>query len=777
MIWNKGSNYSNEDFFDLLIDANLQNDLFKNYFQHAVSDDIISCKDPDLFLDQNNNVAVSENVIEDISNSLAVFILIELDWSIEEDLGISIIQKLRIANVKVPVFFCSFHNEEYFKEKKADIIYFNGHYFINLPNDWESQTDAIESLDDMELADVQFHFCDIPGFIRTIWHKKQQAGSMSFNSGKIFIKELLNEIREIGSIPDVIKDETFKIESEIENINETSFSTFLDENTERRFLNLIDETKDEENHRYSGGWEVLILEDNRQDVQDLENKLKQIDENLLVHIAESYNKAIAIIKGDIFNKITVVIVDYRLEDSNGNCRQKQGYSFVSWLLKRKRLAEIFVYSGQSRVTVLNTFKKFGIKPNYRRKTEVTGSTVDKFVAEIIEKGNETYCALLNQPNIGYWNFSLKKFYAHFRNHPEYKNLEQQISRKAKHYIKQIDYFHRLNENDDELGWFNTLQKEGRIVPPFREIRKEGLKKKGEYDTPVMPLPYGKPDDNFEAFKKILIVRRIILWLRSQLGIEDNDLVANLIFKGTFSTTKTLDRPNLFSWFCVGENDFPTRILVEEKEWFKSIIHDYEDPQSINDKEKIVYFESGISEVSKLIVENLNLLKNEKQLFGKLQSDYFRYTITKKEGTQPLKVIRQIFDINEFHEYFDYLVQTNDNLQEEESIKKHLSTNNGSLKKSILKNYSQIVNQLVKDANIKYDKALNIFFNVYRGDLIEKLKEYFHIKIEVICQHPYQLINLINILKQFPAFDGNAGLTKIENELSEHINLKHYHGDN
>ncbi|MCD4680747.1 MAG: response regulator [Bacteroidales bacterium] len=771
IIWSE--NISEETLRFYLFGKNKNCNNFDKFFNEEINVTLV--KHSDLFPKQNE---INSKFLEEFS---ALFILAELNWNgnaLSDFYGIKVVQQLRLKNITAPIFICSFASENYpVKEKGFLILQSMGHYFIHLPTGITKDYE-IRLLEEMELEDIQLHFCDIVGLIKTIWHKKPEALILPFEEGKKYIKGLLEDIRNIGNLPHAIYKETKKVEDELIKIEKESFSTFLDENTERRFLIHLEDSSENAVFNYSGGWEVLILEDKPDQVQTLKNRLEEIHLELKVHLVSTYSEAINKIKEDLFNRITVVIVDYRLEDSLGNFKGKQGYSFISWLIQQNRFTDIFVYSGQSRTSVLSTFKRFGIQINYKRKTEVEGKILEDFLEEIIDKGNQMYEALLNQPHTGIWDYSLRSFYAHYRNHKDYILFEQQISQDAKRYIKQLDYFLNLSINDEENGWFNSLMKGGIIIPPFKGVRKLQLRKVG-HSVPPKPKRNGQDDEYYETFKKILVIRRIVLWLKNQTKIDNWLIIANLIFEGTFnskSEKKDTKDKTLITYSCVSDGDYPSRILVEEKNWYKSIIHDYDDPESIIDKEKIVFFDMCIKNIYSLISSNIEIIKSQSDIFEAILPFIIISRIIEKErDNQPFTKIWKVLG-EDFLEFLKYLFNINEFLLRNEIIHGHINSKDGSIKKIINKKLQPIIQMLNKEkAKIDYITPLRIFFSKDRGETVDVLEKYFYIEFEISCQHPHELLKLTNLLKRYPELKNNSVISKIEQELSMHINVDHYYG--
>ncbi len=766
IIWSEGISTETLDFY--LFNSRNKHEHLKNYFSEYK---LVLIK-PTQLLEESGEI--EKKFLNDFQS---IFILAELKWHNEilsNFYGIEIAQKLRLSDFIAPIFICSFVPEEYLVKKRNYLILKSiGHYFIHLPTglsmDWE-----IRVLDQMELVDIQSHYCDSAGIIKTIWHKKQEAIIMNFLEGKNFIKGLLDDIRNISNLPEPIYSETEKLERELNEVDEVSFSTFLDERTDRIFLSHLEDITDQPVYSYKKGWEVLILEDKPNQVKKLKEKLEKINDSLKVHLATSYIEAIKIISKDIFNKITIAIVDYRLEDSQGNSKEKQGYSFISWLLKENRFTDIFVYSGQSRTTVLNTFQSFGIKPSYKRKTEVIGKVLNDFIEEIVEKGNMMYSALLNQPRSGIWNHSLRVFYAHYRNHEDYILFESQISLEAKRYIKQLDYFLTLSVTAAENGWFNRLLREGILIPPFKGVRKGQLRdNKGK--LPPKPKPFGEYDEFFETFKIWLIIRRIVLWLKNQNGINDWKTIASLIFEGTFQTEKPDDKA-LMTYTCLSDDDYPSRILVEEKHWFQSIIHDYEDPESINDKEKIVYFDESINIMDTFLNDNMELIRTNQELHKAIQPFIIISRLIRiKTKDKTFYRLNEVFGL-EFLEFLNYLLNYNPSLQEVDIFKPYIK--DGSVKKTALSKLPALVKVLDERIDkLDYLTPLKFFFSKDRIELSEKIQDIFLIEFKINCLHPFELIEFVKLMRSSKEFINNSILPKIGEELSKYIDTDHYHGQN
>lgn len=719
------------------------------------------------------------------SDYSAFFMLAELNWhnhAYTDFYGIKVAQQLRLNNVKAPIFICSFVSEEYLiRNQNTLILKSAGHYFIRIPLGYRQHYE-INQLRDMELFDIQLHYCDPAGLIRTIWHRKHAALQKSnLDEGKKYLFGLLSQMRSVEGLNIGLTNQINEVTSRLDNIlgkdwdkNKEDLRLFLDEVTERHFTRHLEKNDSEFNAVCSGGWDILILDDNPDQVGAIISALKSVDKNLRVHLAKNYHEAVSIIEDDIFNRITLVIVDYVLEDENGYCKQPQGYAFIEWLNQQERFNEIILLSGQSRTSILSIFKKFGIHVTYKRKTELSGGLFTDFIEDLIEKGNETFEALLSQPTSGIWDFSLANFYKHYRNDPEYKAEENRICKEATRYVKQIDYYLNLKTGDDKLGWFNTLLKEGIIISPFKDIRREKLRRTKSNLVAPLPQKYDEKDENYETFKNILIIRRIILWLKTQRGITKWSILGALIFEGVLHPSHSGGgkEKNLMTFSCVSDSDFvenfPVRILVEEKQWLKGMLGvDYNAPEADIVKEKFVFFNQIITELNKIIETNNINLNDEK--YNAIQDLIFISTIKRKKNIdkkeevfdKPFILISKLIDEEMYFRFLDYFVNHHPSLKKKYFIDRHMNHKQNCLKRTVLKKLPQFIDEMdnlyveklgnPKDWSkaYKYTKALLLLFN--DSNYIRKTKllgQYFDVFFELNLSNIFEIKQVIDCIKEY-----------------------------
>jgi hypothetical protein len=617
IIWSKGTPETVVNYHTL--ERSKENEHFAEFF----NDDLqaVHLKDSDLF--EDTGVFKTAFLEEDYS---AYFILAELNWhnhALTDFYGIKVAQQLRLNNVKAPVFVCSFMPEGYFLNSgQYKILSFRGHYLIQLPNTMQEEIE-ISALDEMELMDCKMHYCGIEGAIREIYHRKQHVlPEKDVEKGKKQILELINEIKNLKNLPEYLNP---IIEKVIQEINDTKSSTdlkvFLKADDSKILAHLKEADRDIVNSKLyeavKNQWQMLILEDVPRDIDSLIGSLKKAGirkEDIL--LATNYIDAKRIIEKDRGNKIAVVICDYRLEDA-GKIKGKQGYSFVEWLAKQDRFNEIFVYSGLSRRFLKETFKRYNIRVTVNSKYEITDKMSD-FVDEVIEKGNEISDLITNRPTAEAWK-ELELYYSKYRQWEGYDKMESEVSEISRQVINQIRYLRDTIEKYDlkEKISFSKIQTfpnlTGRLFKDFEKVvvdnnpdlikdfAEENIKAytiKGKKDKETgkevskevyycfRPITDEKYRENY--FKNKLIARRIAWWLIMCEGMHLNTIYS-LLSKGEYFNYYFSKPENYDEWLSSVDNaipeiidaktlintrlavikeDFPFRLLVEEKNWFK-----------------------------------------------------------------------------------------------------------------------------------------------------------------------------------------------------------------
>lgn len=546
-------------FFYYLIEKNRLHNNFNYYFKDA------QLKDLKIKINSTDILKGDEKLQspEQWNDYDALFILAELDWhgnKITDFYGVRIAQKLRLNNVKCPVFICSFMPESYLIEKgQFKILNFRGHYFIHLPQGL-TEGRAIDPLDDMELLDAQSFFCNTEGLISSIFHNKSNARGKKLNDAKNY---LINEVYgRILNIDGLLEESRNVARSSIDKIKRIEKKEELEPLLNQNEATLLAPYQSgSQKNVYSieflpeGAWEMLILEDNEQQIKDLIHLVNERG-NVKIHIANTYNDAQKIIREDRANKITIVICDYRLEEE-GNIKGKQGYSFVQWLAKQNRFNEIFAYSGMARSFQSKIYEQFGIRVHSKNKNELYGKNLQEFVDELIYAGNRTWDIINSLPTAKQWD-ELKPFYSFFRSHANYQIWEDDISRGSNAIIEElISVIEKIEIDDNYLEdvnkkrIFNEIVKDNLEkcqIAQLKNLRAKNYIQKPITNSTIIPenstiiehqngkksykiLKEPRKKKYLDEFKSKMIARRVLIFFHFKYGLDRN-AIYNLLDKGT-----------------------------------------------------------------------------------------------------------------------------------------------------------------------------------------------------------------------------------------------------
>lgn len=534
-----------------------------------------------------------------------IYVQAELVWDGTECTkfnGIKLLQKLRLKDINLPVIVCSFVPLEILiKTYKFDILRFKGHGFIQLPNNETIHSNDEQPLDSMEMLDLTSHYCDLSGAITAIYHRKQQAGSDP-KVAKPFLIKMLNEICGLDGLPSALMtllDDDLATVSSIKDEDKKALDNYLDLKVTRLTSLLPSEDSNERKNgiKYEGHWEVLILDDELESDQ-IVSLIKTLQDNCVikVHTATNVEKAQKIIQEDVFNRITVVISDYRLEEE-GEIKGLQGYSFVQWLAREPRFNSIFVLSGLDSDFIEDIFKSYDIKVSSNNKNKYFDDGLEGYVNDIIKAGNNEYNCILNLPTAGVWDPHLKTFYAHYRMRPDHDNIERTISLRARRIVNELESFFSIESKKDN-NWFYKLLTEVKVMSPANSIttrlydEKTNKTKKIDIST-------------WKQFIEVMVYRRVAIYLVKIKG-QHVPIVSGLIHTGKFEPTKT----KIFTSLALSETDISDRILVEELNWFKVFLDINSERKNMAEREHIVFFKN--------LINKLELFLNKSERFDKVR---------------------------------------------------------------------------------------------------------------------------------------------------------------
>ncbi len=548
----------------------------------------------DVLIPIDSNLNAEERGLKEFSH---IIVLYELTWKKNDETnynysdlyGIKLVKdELRLNHkLKQPILFVSMLPLSYIlSDASNEILKAVGHSFLRLPFNAENLSNILQNLNELtklQLLDVRLNFCTPNGLIGEVEHR--YSGKISTIIAKIddktnedtLKKELINivdlYIRDIKSIypeplPNILSDLVNEFNRYVNKNQFEHLTAILKSIRENLIIPGTDD--DSAKGKKEGNWKILILEDEpkRQATVDLINALKERDfSDDSIIIAETYEEAKIAIDNDKFNFITVILADYRLEEEwNGTeekptkrQQSKQGYDFINDVSQLSRFNALFVLSGLSRSFLLQSFAGYPRKPFIFSKTDLEQSknAVNMLADMILDQGNEMHEIILNRPITGNWK-NIQKHYLYHRtqNHEE---TEKYICKQVSDYIKIIET--AIRNRDYEF-----------VIPTYIDNIEKNLS-----DNNIK---------NFNIFKNILILRRIMIWMKLIMRFETMKILS--CFYGFLDVDKCIcenntNRKNFdnrgkqkFIALALTPPGIPFGLLIEEIIWLKSIGYNIDD---------------------------------------------------------------------------------------------------------------------------------------------------------------------------------------------------------
>jgi len=580
----------------------------------------------------------------DFKSIKVIIILVELKWKnkyLQDFYGVTIAQKLRRDyKCRLPILFVSslFPREIIQKDKQQrEIIGAIGHGFIPLQDFSLSKVHKvfkeIKTLNDNQYDYILKNHCDIKGIIGSKLHNIKNEVRALRKKNKTddeiieFINEQLSVLATLTSGFTSVSGEIvrLKIKENEANKKQEKIKQFIEVHDSMVTRFFPGEEVGGTSNISKKPWEILWLEDEIIDENILSklNPQGKNNPNVKINHAKSFDEAKKIIEEDKYNKITVVIADFRLYKNDDDAisiygrnhkeQEKQGYDFLLWLAGQNRFNKLVALSGLSRSFLSEFFKNQNVNIKIYSKNDIVSNGVNIFVDDIIEYGDEINEVIMNRPKEKGWN-CLLPFYAHYRNILKNKDvIEDEISEKARLVISQVKYI--LSSFDDELKIISNITTYQNITADFDRNSKN---------------PNNEKD--FEQFKNKLIARRIALWLYYCEGLG-REHIARILKKGRIEGKKITQTnvSNLFRNIGLALDDFPFSILIEEKKWFKQYM-------GIN----IYTLEDVLTQIGTHYEEWINKYFSDKNQLPDSCKGYFvnsKVVIhTNKEGMQLVKCI-------------------------------------------------------------------------------------------------------------------------------------------
>ncbi len=475
----------------------------------------------------------------------------------------------RVQNYADPVIFTSFCSRSYLlQQSNTKILSAIGHDFLRIPfsvKDFEDMSKEMLPLNDIQLSDISINFCQLRSAIREGFHRfkgriREIKGRKISDNEKInlFIYEFEQYeselIREVGVYPNILIEfkrivslfEPHYISSieKIETIQEESFSCYLPADND--YIESIATT--------AYGWEVLFLDDKPNELEEI---FRVLDERgIKCQVAKSSFAAKQIIEQDFYNKITVVVSDYRLfEDQNQTdeiqkMQSEQGYDFLVWLSKQNRYNGMIALSGLSKWFLLDSFRKNKINVKVYSKSGLLGGGVRLFIDDLEYIGTQFAEVLHNQPKAALWTepqyksgiikcYPFKPYYVYHRNNTEYLTHEDDINKMAEKVARELEFAFDKSSNFDLLS-LSSIQ--GELTKTLN----------------------GNYEGQYSDFRRKLLQRRVFFYLLIK-GIK-RDSIIKILHKGEWEATikKEMNKQVTTMLAIQSTTDIPHNLLVEEK---------------------------------------------------------------------------------------------------------------------------------------------------------------------------------------------------------------------
>ena len=486
----------------------------------------------------------------------------------------------RVEHYTEPVIFASAYPIDFYLERpNFKILRAIAHDFIRLPyseTDIQSITNHLNPLNEIQLQDIIINYCQLRSAVREGFHsfkgKLREIMGKSIpdaQKSNLFIAEFTKYrqelLKEVGEYPDIITEfnriisrynpENISSIDTIQSIQEESFVCFLPD----------DENGPDTKERVNSSWKVLFLDDKPDELQDIFATLQS--RGIDYEIANDCPSAREFITGDIYNKITVVVSDYRLfenretEQDIPRMQPEQGYDFLFWLSKENRYNALVALSGLSKWFLQESFRKHSINVKVYSKNGLLGGGTKLFVDDLEYLGDQYDEVVNNQPSATLWyepqykdksnteikSHPLKPYYVYHRNSNDYISNEEKMNRLAEQVAREAEFAL------DKCSNFNlgaTLSIHGEITTTMK----------------------GNPEKEDAVFMKKMLQRRIFFYL--QIKGFDKDAIAKLLHTGDMrSEVSPAMIKAVMNMLAIQSNsDVPHHLLVEERFFLQNVMN-------------------------------------------------------------------------------------------------------------------------------------------------------------------------------------------------------------
>jgi hypothetical protein len=524
----------------------------KEYFKFKLNSlDHPFFQEPDLeLIDHSETVLVNYQLNKSISWSSydGIIISLKLKWRelAGKYNGLEILSLIRENRIKAPVFMVTNDAKEEVYESKnlsLNLLKSPGSYLLSLDHaklDLKGVTEP-QSLSEKLLDDILYYCNNRTGIVEEILHRtKNRLLKVDWDSrDKDIYSSIIKEA--YSSIQPCLPEDQLPLLTRIFNevqeaINDNQLNPsqiFYQRKVE--ILSLLATEKDE-GAEVLADWHVLFVDDDAHITDKVKTLFAQ--KGLTCHIASNADEAYGILnldmKGELKddagklypgNSITILIADYRFENSLGEWDPVQGYDLIDYVHNQMHnTVSFFVLTSKKGAIMTQAKRNSRIRISWHAKDDVldSDSSFAVFFDQVYEEGNKTYDALCGKPKTSSWHkvsqnitTPLKEYYRYYRNLGNYETLEAEINKDVLSYIEEVEY--ELSKTDNRV---NT-----RI--PEIEIDVNEIHFNTEFKAKIDGEPKGE-DKNMAKFITKLKGRRIALALASEPYGFSGEQIINLL---------------------------------------------------------------------------------------------------------------------------------------------------------------------------------------------------------------------------------------------------------
>ena len=217
---------------------------------------------------------------------------------------------------------------------------------------------------------------------------------------------------------------------------------------------------------YTDTWEVLFIDDDG--LQPLTNQLQAL--GITCKYTSSKDEAIEILKADTYNRITVVVCDFRFYDGSGRYARWQGYHIIEALGKLPRYVSFITLTEFHQTQVVPLTQKIRFKVTTFCKDDIFNRNyqgIQLFTKLLIDENLRVQKLILTSPNL---KENTRLYQLHLESE-DYHSIEENINQMvldALRCVEQAKWGNRVERFPDENYQGRTnLNEEAENLENFR----------------------------------------------------------------------------------------------------------------------------------------------------------------------------------------------------------------------------------------------------------------------------------------------------------------------